>query len=122
MQVNPEDGPPEIYVTWSDPRMTNFENCIVVALLMIPIHPTSDLWVMQQDLRLWESIYFWPLHSTPVRFGLWSFMAIIAKYGYNSQKWLYFVARNAYDFIDTSLLHKTASYHLRSKLDLVSKL
>ena len=28
MQVNPEDGPPEIYVTWSDPRMTDFENSI----------------------------------------------------------------------------------------------
>ena len=26
MQVNPEDGPPEIYVTWSDPRMTDFDN------------------------------------------------------------------------------------------------
>ena len=26
MQVNPEDGPPEIYVTWPDPRMTDFEN------------------------------------------------------------------------------------------------
>ena len=26
MQVNPDDGPPEIYVTWSDPRMTDFEN------------------------------------------------------------------------------------------------
>ena len=26
MQVNPEDGPPEIYVTWSDPQMTDFEN------------------------------------------------------------------------------------------------
>ena len=26
MQVNPEDGPPEINVTWSDPRMTDFEN------------------------------------------------------------------------------------------------
>ena len=26
MQVNPEDGPPEIYVTCSDPRMTDFEN------------------------------------------------------------------------------------------------
>ena len=26
MQVNAEDGPPEIYVTWSDPRMTDFEN------------------------------------------------------------------------------------------------
>ena len=26
MQVNPEDCPPEIYVTWSDPRMTDFEN------------------------------------------------------------------------------------------------
>ena len=26
MQVNPEDDPPEIYVTWSDPRMTDFEN------------------------------------------------------------------------------------------------
>ena len=28
MQVNPEDGPPEIYVTWSDPRMTDFENLL----------------------------------------------------------------------------------------------
>ena len=26
MQVNPEDHPPDIYVTWSNPRMTNFEN------------------------------------------------------------------------------------------------
>ena len=26
MQVNPEDDPPEIYVTWSDPWMTDFEN------------------------------------------------------------------------------------------------
>ena len=26
MQVNPEDSPPEIYVTWSDPRMSDFEN------------------------------------------------------------------------------------------------
>ena len=26
MQVNPEDSPPEIYVRWSDPRMTDFEN------------------------------------------------------------------------------------------------
>ena len=26
MQVNPEDGPPEIYVMWSEPRMTDFEN------------------------------------------------------------------------------------------------
>ena len=26
MQVSPENGPPEIYVTWSDPRMTDFEN------------------------------------------------------------------------------------------------
>ena len=26
MQVNPEDGPPEIYVTLADPRMTDFEN------------------------------------------------------------------------------------------------
>ena len=26
MQVNPEDGPLEIYDTWSDPRMTDFEN------------------------------------------------------------------------------------------------
>ena len=28
MEVNPEDGPPEIYVTWSDPRMTDFENAL----------------------------------------------------------------------------------------------
>ena len=26
MQVNPEDSPPDIYVTWSNPRMTDFEN------------------------------------------------------------------------------------------------
>ena len=26
MQINPEDGPPEIYVTYSDPRMTDYEN------------------------------------------------------------------------------------------------
>ena len=26
MQVNPEDRPPKIYVTWSDPLMTDFEN------------------------------------------------------------------------------------------------
>ena len=28
MQINPEDAPPEIYVTWSDPRMTDFENAV----------------------------------------------------------------------------------------------
>ena len=33
MQVNPEDGPPEINVTWSDPRMTDFKNgCSLVQL------------------------------------------------------------------------------------------
>ena len=26
MQVNPEDSPPKIYVTWSNARMTDFEN------------------------------------------------------------------------------------------------
>ena len=26
MQVNPEDHPQDIYVTWSNPRMTDFEN------------------------------------------------------------------------------------------------
>ena len=26
MQVNPEDSPPDIYVTWSNPRTTDFEN------------------------------------------------------------------------------------------------
>ena len=26
MQVNPEDNAPDIYVTWSYPRMTDFEN------------------------------------------------------------------------------------------------
>ena len=30
MQVNPEDGPPEIYVTWSNPQMTDFENTGVI--------------------------------------------------------------------------------------------
>ena len=40
MQVNPDDGPPEIYVTWSDPRMTDFENvslsysCFVYNMIM----------------------------------------------------------------------------------------
>ena len=29
MQVNPEDGPPEINVTWSDPRMIDFVNCLI---------------------------------------------------------------------------------------------
>ena len=36
MQVNPEDGPPEIYVTWSDPRMTDFENRIGSVLVCHP--------------------------------------------------------------------------------------
>ena len=26
MQVNPEDSPPDIYVMWLNPRMTDFEN------------------------------------------------------------------------------------------------
>ena len=26
MQVNPEDHPQDIYITWSNPRMTDFEN------------------------------------------------------------------------------------------------
>ena len=26
MQVNPKDSPPDIYVTWSNPRMTDFKN------------------------------------------------------------------------------------------------
>ena len=70
MQVNPDNCPPEIYVTWSDPKMTDLENsplpiaqtiapetargkCIKVALIMdmhvhvysillaISIHPFS---------------------------------------------------------------------------------
>ena len=52
MQVNPEDGPPEIYVTWSDPRMTDFENASTRARI----------------------VYFWPqsvlivvdYHKTPI--------------------------------------------------------
>ena len=32
MQVNPEDGPPEINVTWSDPRMTDFENPVIAVI------------------------------------------------------------------------------------------
>ena len=35
MQVNPEDGPPEIYVTWSDPRMTDFENTVMLQFWVI---------------------------------------------------------------------------------------
>ena len=38
MQVNPEDGPPEIYVAWSDPRMTDFEN-----LKFCRVFPTVSL-------------------------------------------------------------------------------
>ena len=41
MQVNPEDGPPEIYVTWSDPRMTDFENTYRV-LTAHAIYPMSN--------------------------------------------------------------------------------
>ena len=26
MRVNPEDRPPDIYATWSNPRMADFEN------------------------------------------------------------------------------------------------
>ena len=33
MQVNPEDSPPDIYVTWSNPRMTDFENGQMVTAL-----------------------------------------------------------------------------------------
>ena len=32
MQVNPEDHPQDIYVTWSNPRMTDFENWIIEKL------------------------------------------------------------------------------------------
>ena len=39
MQVNPENGPPEIYVTWSDPRMTDFENASELGL-----HWTNMTW------------------------------------------------------------------------------
>ena len=28
MQVNPEDSPPDIYATWSNPRMTEFDDNI----------------------------------------------------------------------------------------------
>ena len=37
MQVNPEDGPPEIYVTWSDPRITDFENTAMNAACVLHI-------------------------------------------------------------------------------------
>ena len=30
MQVNPEDHPQDIYVTWSNPRMADFENRKVI--------------------------------------------------------------------------------------------
>ena len=39
MQVNPEDGPPEINVTWSDPRMTDFENFLKMS--DCPTGPTN---------------------------------------------------------------------------------
>ena len=29
----PKDSPPDIYVTWSNPRMTDFENCIIEIVL-----------------------------------------------------------------------------------------
>ena len=33
MQVNPEDSPPDIYVSLSNPRMTDFENNEIVDLM-----------------------------------------------------------------------------------------
>ena len=33
MQVNPEDSPQDIYVTWSNPPMTDFENVSVFKIL-----------------------------------------------------------------------------------------
>ena len=52
MQVNPEDGPPEIYVTWSDPRMTDFEN------RDIPIKREKlDLYCMSLETHMF---FVWP--------------------------------------------------------------
>ena len=54
MQVNPEDSPPDIYVTWSNPRMTDFENR---AVRMKPIElsflsPEEDLyWVWSHEVK-----------------------------------------------------------------------
>ena len=42
MQVNPEDCPPEIYVTWSDPRMTDFENSEVKVYLSVNFKSNID--------------------------------------------------------------------------------
>ena len=41
MQVNPEDSPPDIYVTWSNPRMTDFENPLSYVNVMILFQSTS---------------------------------------------------------------------------------
>ena len=39
MQVNPEDSPPDIYVTWSNSRMTDFENTCLSACSGL-VHPS----------------------------------------------------------------------------------
>ena len=58
MQVNPEDGPPEIYVTWSDPRMTDFENAELpehslpenpVVRRPRPVKSVADLWKVDNE-------------------------------------------------------------------------
>ena len=53
MQVNPEDGPPEIYVTWSDPRMTDFENGAKYGLFLALSYLSITLWC-HADFNNWD--------------------------------------------------------------------
>ena len=52
MQVNPEDGPPEIYVTWSDPRMTDFKNGYINMIVWLAFTRTMHL--MDFDERFYH--------------------------------------------------------------------
>ena len=59
MQVNPEDSPPKIYVTWSDPRMTDFENVSKVYY----IHFLIIRWESGMEQRFLYKSYFVFLYS-----------------------------------------------------------
>ena len=59
MQVNPEDSPPDIYVTWSNPRMTDFENMTItikpekLRILRLAIWGTVSVFIidLNADIR-----------------------------------------------------------------------
>ena len=48
MQVNPEDHPQDIYVTWSNPRMTDFENGDAHSLSLIHLFVLCSLLIYIQ--------------------------------------------------------------------------